>query len=122
MNRLLFLLFFFCLFSSCNETDPLLYCGTQNPTEDLPWLNAAIEEVENSELLEYTYLMSGRYEGQTVFFFQNCCPFCNFAIIALDCQGNSLGILGGNDGIAIENIEELTPVWIPENSVCQITS
>ena len=122
MIRLLGFFFLLTLMTSCSEEDPLLFCGTQKPVEDIPWLKEAIEEVKQSELLEDTYVMSGRYEGQTVFFFQNCCPFCNFAIIVLDCQGNSLGILGGNDGIAIENIEELTPVWIPENSVCQITS
>lgn len=122
MKRILGLLLVLILLASCNEEDPLIYCGTQNPTEDLPWLKAAIEQAEQSELAEYTYVMTGRYQGQSVFIFQSCCPFCNFAIIVLDCQGNSLGVLGSNDGIAVDDIENLTPIWIPANSVCQINS
>jgi hypothetical protein len=54
-------------------------CGTTNPAQDLAWLKAEIDLMENSntEVSQYFYIRQGTYKGSTVFATINCCPVCN---------------------------------------------
>ncbi|WP_420603428.1 hypothetical protein [Flagellimonas sp.] len=46
---------------------------------------------EESSTQEYQYVLKGEYNGNAVFVFGNCCPFCNTVTQVFDCSGNLLG-------------------------------
>ena len=101
------------LLLGCNENDGPAVCGVENPMEDLAWIKSFIQENSGSALAEYSYLTQARYQGQTVFFFGSCCPFCNWAFIVQDCQGNAL-----EGDIRMDDLEDQKIIWKPANSVC----
>jgi len=98
-----------------NELDPLV-CGVANPTENLPWLKAVIDEYKKDQdgLMKYKYVLQSTYKGSTVFVFGNCCPFCLSMILVRDCEGNRIEVKAGEG-------EPTTVIWKPENSTCEPT-
>lgn len=99
---------------SCQEPDGPTVCGVEDPINELSWLKADLKEVENSGLLQYFYLVQASHKGKVVFYFSNCCPFCKFAIIIKDCQGNIL-----ND-VSSDQITDQKIIWKPANSFCKL--
>ena len=116
MKKYLFLLISSALFFSCNEDERPVVCGTANPLEDIAWIKSAIEEYGSSELAEYSYLSQARYQGETVFFFGSCCPFCNWALIVRDCQGNQV-----EGTFNVGDLSDQEVIWKPANSVCNFS-
>jgi hypothetical protein len=84
--------------------------------EDLAWIKSIIQENSGSSLAEYSYLTQARYQGQTVFFFGSCYPFCNWALIVQDLQGNAL-----EGDIRMDDLEDQKIIWQPANSVCDFS-
>ena len=70
----LLLAVFFSLILSCNEDTNSTECGVENPIEDLDWLAAEIQVMENSGMAQYLYVSQAKYRFMTVFIFGNCCP------------------------------------------------
>jgi hypothetical protein len=99
---------------SCQEPDGPVTCGVEDPVKNLAWIKAEIKEIEASGLLEYSYLIQANYKGNTVFFMGSCCPFCKFALIIKDCQGNVL------TNVSSDQLMDQKVIWKPGNSVCNL--
>ena len=115
------LLAIFFIQVSCGDDDGLdSACGTDNPIENLEWLAAEIENIESNEVLaQYFFITTAKYRGQTVFIFDNCCPFCGTVITVLDCEGELIGIVGpGEDDIDFSLLENDRILWKSENAAC----
>jgi hypothetical protein len=111
-----FLIILLCvLFLSCRENDEPATCAVADPVNDLAWIKQGIKELENTSLVEYSYLVQATYKGETVFYFGSCCPFCKFAIIILDCQGKAL-----SSSISSSDLVDSKVIWKPANSVCTL--
>ncbi|MBL0739723.1 hypothetical protein [Chryseolinea lacunae] len=111
---LLGLLAFACDNKKCDPSPAGEACGVANPVENLVWLRDRITELKtnNAELAKYFYVQQSTYQGQTVFIFGNCCPFCDSIFLVRDCAGNTLDIASGSvDGAT-------TVIWKAENSLC----
>lgn len=110
------------LSSSCSDNDDTipLACGVADPTEDIGWLKNEIEDLKSSDsgIQQYFYVWQGIYDSQTVFVFDNCCPFCNTVVPVYNCQGEQLGFLGNE--ILQEELKETTIVYKPLNFDCQV--
>lgn len=92
---------------------PNAVCGVVNPTENLQWLKDRINELKtNTEFSKYLYVQQSTYDGQTVFMFGSCCPFCNSTTLVRDCSGNTLDISSR------EVTDPFTVIWTGENSEC----
>lgn len=115
MQKVLLLLLLSVLFLSCRENDGPTSCAVADPVNDLAWIKQGIKELENSNLIEYSYLVQATYKGKTVFFFGSCCPFCKFAIVILDCQGDKL-----SESISSSDLTNQKVIWKPANSVCNL--
>jgi hypothetical protein len=80
---------------SCDEdTDSTAACSVENPTEDLDWLAAEIENMKQSGMSEYLWVSQAKYGFQTVFIFGNCCPNCLTIVPVYNCSGEHLGNVG----------------------------
>lgn len=99
---------------SCEEPDGPKVCGVEDPVKDLSWIKVDIKEIENSGLLQYAYLVQANYKGKVVFFMGYCCPFCKFAIVIRDCQGEILS------NVSSDQLTDQKVVWRPTNSVCDL--
>jgi hypothetical protein len=76
---------------SCKDKDEPAICGVDDPVNELEWLKAKIAELDNSELSrKYFYVVQADYNGQVIFYVNNCCPMCSTVILYYDCAGNEL--------------------------------
>ena len=114
MQKVILIFLLSTLIFSCRENDEPTTCAVADPVNDLAWVQQGIKELENSNLIEYSYLVQATYKGETVFFFGSCCPFCKFAIIILDCQGKAL-----SSSISSSDLVDSKVIWKPANSVCK---
>lgn len=115
MQKNLLLLFVFTVFFSCQESENPKPCGVGNPVEDVDWIKDAIKENEAGGLAVYSYLVQADYNGKTVFYFGSCCPFCKFANVILDCQGEML-----SGSISTSELTNQKVIWKPANSACNL--
>ena len=111
MSRILPILVLVLLFS-CQESESPTRCAVANPLEDLPWLKEAIKSTIDLNLVDYFYLVQGKYNGAPVFTFLNCCPFCRFVPQILDCEGNVI------TNALITDVTNQKVIWRPAESVC----
>lgn len=100
---------------SCHEKDENC-CNVTNPLEELGWLKAHIQELSQStdELSNYSYYMTATYKNESVFYYGNCHPAINMAIIVINCEGEELGDF--ND--LQQQLSNRKLIWIHENSPC----
>jgi hypothetical protein len=111
MTRILPILALALLFS-CQESEGPKNCNVANPIEDLPWLKEGIKSTQELNLVDYFYLVQGKYKGATVFSFLNCCPFCKSVPQILDCEGNVI------TNASITDVTDQKVIWRPSTSVC----
>lgn len=122
MKRLILFFSLGLLIFSCQKSEGPESCGVENPTQNLPWLKEIVKDLESSSLSEYHYVVEARYEGNTVFLIQNCCPFCNSIVPVYNCKGEDLGYLSDQNGIQPSKISFVRIVWKPANSSCNFQS
>lgn len=90
------------LMSGCGKErffkSPCAWCGTENPLEDMKWLNNIVEQYdENHGGLEICICT---YDGGKQGFLIAYCTHCDDRAYQLfDCSGNSIGTVGGIAGI-----------------------
>ncbi len=110
-NSITILLVFIVFSVSCREKEDLI------PFQHLPWLMEQIEVLEKSDLSPYFYLVQAKYQGETVYYFGNCCPFCNSAPPDVyDEAGNFVGNILSLDSDKLVDHEK---IWKSENHQCQ---
>ena len=114
MRKSIALLVFVSLFIfSCQEETTV--CNI--PEGSIPgWMSEIITELEPTAAYSYSYIVSGRYEGQEVFILKNCCPFCGSVYPVYTCDGASLGTLGNE--VNANDIEDEKFFWAPEAVQC----
>mgnify|MGYP005748228407 CR=1 FL=1 len=122
MRNFLSILFLSLIFFSCEKAEGPVSCGVENPSQNLPWLAERIENIEASSFPEYFYIVEARYNGETVFLFENCCPFCNSVVPVYNCNGDLLGYLSEQNGIDPSKISFVQIAWKPSNSSCNFNS
>lgn len=125
------------LLSGClNESEICMgnSCLINNPVTELDWLRTEIEDIQNmdSTISKFLFISMASLNKTTVFFANNCCPFCStIPPILKNCNGEPIGYISevaGNleyMGFTIKNInpnqiKEIQIVWKPENFACQI--
>lgn len=70
-------------------------------------------EIENSEFSrKYFYLVQADYNGQTVFYVNNCCPMCMTIIIYYDCAGNVL------ESVDASQVKNGRRIWMSDELEC----
>ena len=91
-------------------------CNVTNPLEELVWLKTHIQELSQSEdeLSKYSYYMTATYKKETVFYYGNCHPAINMAIIMVNCEGEALG----NFNDLQQHLSNSKLIWIHEESPC----
>ncbi len=116
MKTLMPFLLLLLLVGSCrDEKVSPTGCGS----DELPWLEAKVNEIRESSLTEYFYFVQAQYESKTVFLLQNCCPHCGTIVPVYDCSGTLIGHLGPGDIDPTQVSEEIV-VWRPDNSACDL--
>jgi len=108
-------LFLFSCHKDSNES-PTEICDVSNPTEELPWLKASIESLEagDAENLKYSYYMTAKLDGQTVFYYGNCNPSINYSSSIQNCSGETLGTLS----TLYTQLTDTKVLWRPSGSLC----
>ena len=121
MKKPVYLLFLLVVLSSCSEDDDEITnsCGISNPLVELEWLKTEIDkrQKEVSQDSKYCYISQAVHKGKTVFLYEDCNPFIDKVIAVLDCEGNSLGFIGG--GISITAIINSSIIYRPTDFVCE---
>jgi hypothetical protein len=118
----LILAIFFVAFS-CQEKpeEPVIEaCGVKNPVKELTWLAEKTAQYEPTELGSYFYITQAEYNKESIFIMRNCCPYCNTAITAYNCEGTLLGVVSQNSEIDPGSILNEKVIWKPVNSSCSI--
>jgi hypothetical protein len=105
-----------CTSDDVQNSDKELTCGFVNPTADLMWLKAEIASLEatKSVVYPYIYLVHGELNGETVFVFENCCPFCDSAPIVYNCHGEPVQFQSG------QTLQKVKVIWRPDGFQCLI--
>jgi hypothetical protein len=113
--RGIIVLFAFLVLMSCNKQEHNNLCNVSNPIEDIAWLKAEIEKIQqNTDNDKYSYWMTATLHGNTVFFYGNCDPASNYISVLINCKGEMIGKLN-------DYADELTDVklfWKPKDSAC----
>jgi hypothetical protein len=102
--------------SCCDEEEGPLICGYENPIHDLPWLKAKAEEIQDSDFMRrYFYIMQADYNGEAIFYVNNCCPTCDAAPFYYNCAGERI------DPIDHSQVKTWKRIWAPEELECVFT-
>lgn len=103
ITRLIFLFLAAVIFQACQNTTeekliPANYCGTQNPLEDLPWLNEIKTNMEMTSIAVGGQIIAWQYKGEAVFWVDDCYTCEDKLIIIYNCSGEKVCEFGGIGG------------------------
>lgn len=105
----------FFLAFACQENKGI--CDLPEDTQPV-WVQDLITDLEGSAAFNYSYIVTGTYEGQQVFVLKNCCPFCSSAFPVFICDGTEIGTIGSE--INGNNIRDEEFYWAPAGVQCSI--
>ncbi|MBO4306943.1 MAG: hypothetical protein J5848_01360 [Bacteroidales bacterium] len=98
------------LFSACIKDkihfsyDGPCHCGVENPLEELEWLHNIAEEFELMRDKQWATISICTYDSTKQGFIINPCVNCDDGMQTFtDCEGNTLGGLGGFAGIPLSD-------------------
>ena len=97
---------------SCQPQENPRICKVEEPLTDLVWLKELLATAADSELSIYSYLIQGTFQEESVFILGNCCPFCNWMPVVMDCQGNSIPHAN------LFEVKGQKVIWRPKGSAC----
>ncbi|RNI26194.1 DUF6970 domain-containing protein [Rufibacter latericius] len=110
--KALYTLCLLCLFvlTSCEEETICKTCEVGNPVQEIGWLNAKAQQLEQSDYCQF--VQTGNWEGRTVFVLGNCDPLINSISSVYDCDGNLL-CYGGDETCPdfSKEVKDLKLVW-----------
>lgn len=99
----------FAMFS-CKQTEDC--CDDADINKE--WMKARIDEINNSELKQYFYIVKAEYEGECITYVNNCCPMCSTMIVPYRCDGTKM------EGVDLTRITNHTTAWKPDNFSCSL--
>lgn len=105
--------------SSCvsHEFPQANICNVTNPIEDLPWLKAEVDDLNDTELgRKYWFITQATYKLETVFIVKNCCPNCNTLPPPVYACNGELLFRGSDEQYNEINGERL--IWKPTDYAC----
>lgn len=124
MKKLSYLIvsIFFVAFSCQEKSEEPTFevCGVKDPVKELAWLAERTAQYEPTELGSYFYITQAEYNKESIFIMRNCCPYCNTAITAYNCEGTFLGVVGPESEIDGSQLLNERVIWKPANSSCSI--
>ena len=97
---------------SCQPQEKPQICNVDDPLTELVWLKDLLATADASDLSIYSYLIQGSFQEEPVFIPGNCCPFCNWMPVVLDCQGNPI------PQATLFEVVDQKVIWRAEGSVC----
>lgn len=114
----IFLLFAILSCSSDDSLPIIAACDVDNPIEDLAWLQSRVQVLRDNETEEsqFFFVSQATFQGETVFIFDNCCPFCNTVAPVFNCSGEQLGLL--NNEVPQDELTGLQIVYRPNDFAC----
>ncbi len=116
MKKMISIFSYLLLLISCQDDDQSnneLKCDVSNPIAELSWLKEQINESG-----KYSYYMTAKYNGQTVFYNGNCDPRVNYQSSVFNCSGE---LLGGTTTLS-DSLSEIKILWIHQESKCQLSN
>lgn len=124
MKKLSYLIvsIFFVAFSCQEKSEEPTFevCGVKDPVKELAWLAERTAQYEPTELGSYFYITQAEYNKESIFIMRNCCPYCNTAITAYNCEGTFLGVVGPESEIDGSQLLNERVIWKPVKSSCSI--
>lgn len=93
-----------------NAAKPQLLTGEAIPE----WMKPKVDEIQNSDLRKFFYVVKANYLDEDVYLFSNCCPMCGTAFTVYRTDGT---IIANADPALVKNSEV---VWKPEDFVCTV--
>ena len=121
-NKLLVLLAAFTLCISCSDDGDALpqnaACDVDNPVDDLDWLRTLVNTIKDDEsnIANSFYIQMATFDNAPVFLQNNCCTICNTVVPIYNCQGESLGFLGGE--IKPADLSDQRIIFERDDSTC----
>jgi hypothetical protein len=118
LSYLIVSIFFVAFSCQEKEEEPVIEaCGVKNPVKELTWLaerTASDESLESSP----SFIRIAEYNEETIFLDGICCSSCNTVVLAYNCEGTLLGIVGPNSEIDPSLILNERDFWKPRNFAC----
>ncbi len=110
------------LIYSCNSDNDIGFkslCTFGDPTTDLAWLKAEIEEREqnSTEFSKYLYISQAVHDGEAIIIFADCCPVCNSVFVVYNCKGENIGFIGDGN-FTSETLSSGNVVWKTSDNAC----
>ena len=103
-------------FTSCKgDVDPVLICGSSNPTEEIAIIKEMVQNIESSEFgKESSYVRSGKYKGVRYIYVGSCCTSCFWVPEFYTCEGEKIE----NPDFSIGDLEDLQLIYQSETNIC----
>lgn len=114
---LLFLNLIGICFASCKEeVDPILICGSSNPTDEITIIKEMVENIKSSEFeKQNNYVRSGTYKGVRYIYVGSCCATCYWVPEFYKCDGEKVE----NADFSIVDLEDKVLIYAHETNTCQ---
>jgi hypothetical protein len=122
MKKLSYLIvsIFFVAFSCQEKSEEPKFevCGIKDPVKELAWLAEKTASIESTGSSSPAFIRLGEYSGETIFLDGICCSSCNTVVLAYNCEGTLLGVVGPNSEIDPSLILNERDFWKPRNFSC----
>ncbi len=108
---------------SCNSDDVEQFkdfCSVNDPTIDLAWLKAEIEERELNidASSKYYYISQAIHTEDDVIIYANCDPLANSVFSVFNCSGENIGFIGDGN-FTTETLMSGKIIWQTNNFACE---
>ncbi|MGY6648639.1 hypothetical protein [Wenyingzhuangia sp. IMCC45574] len=107
MNYRFFFICWFLIFTSCNEDDSEEKKAVRKE-EDLgcskQFLRERVRISLDEEKQKYDYIVTSVYQGEVVYIVVNCNSVKKSTLEVKDCMGNSVGVIGLEEGDVPESV------------------
>lgn len=104
--------------ASCKEDeDPILICGSSNPTQEIAIIKEMVDQIENSEFAKQSsYIRSGTYKGVRYIYVGSCCATCYWVPEFYTCNGEKVE----SPDFTIADLEDQLLIYAHETNTCQL--
>lgn len=119
LSYLIVSIFFVAFSCQEKEEEPVFEaCGVQNPVKELTWLAEKTASIESTGSSSPAFIRLAEYKEETILLDRICCSSCNTVVLAYNCEGTFLGVVGQNSEIDPSLILNERDFWKPRNFAC----